>query len=113
MKHQSEFADNVMDLNKVLAPSRASVETHEIHIYPDMAGDGLASFEDVSADFNVVWDGDDAKAEFVSFKIGSLTVTRAILCEMLSRAEVDTIEQDVSVQISEGSRCRLYEHWDD
>lgn len=113
MKHQAEFADNVWDLNKVLAPSRTSIETHEIHVYPDMAANGTCSIEDVAAEFSVDWEGGLAKAEFVSFKMGSFTVTRDILCEMLSRAEVDTIEQDVSTRINEGGRARLYEHWDD
>lgn len=106
------FADDLWNPNKLFRPSRTSIETHEIDVYPRCEGEnGVAYFEGVPATFNVEWEDADpdagfpkatAKAEFVSFKVGSIAITRGILCQMLSRAEVEEIERQVSERITEG-----------
>ena len=86
-----------------------TIETHPIYFYPDIRGLGTATFEDVEARFNVTRECPDrgvginswtVQAELIDFKIGNWTVTRDMLCEMISRAEVDAIEARVAESIS-------------
>lgn len=97
-----KFQDHLWDPKMVLAPSSTSIETHEIDVYPRCEGEnGVAYFEDVPATFNVERGSDGVRAEFIQFKVGSMAITRGMLCQMLSSAEVQEIERRVSVEIAE------------